>query len=78
MKLEEWRPSGPGDQLKGHYGRQGGDAVIQTDDGLTWMVPRGAEPYLKAIDPDVGQRVTVTYRGRDPEGKDVFHAIAEA
>ena len=78
MKLEEWHPSDVGDQLTGHYGRQGGDAFIQTDAGLLWIVPQGAEACLKAIDADIGQRVTVTYRGRNSEGKDVFHAMAEA
>jgi hypothetical protein len=30
MRLEEWHPSDVGDQLTGHYGRQGGNAVFYT------------------------------------------------
>jgi hypothetical protein len=76
MELERWHPSNVGDRLTGRYGRQGGDAVIQTDDGLLWMVPHEAEAALGTIDPDIGGRVTLTYRGRDPAGNELFTVAA--
>jgi hypothetical protein len=72
MRLEEWHPSAVGDQLSGHYGRQGGNAVIQTDDGLMWSLPHVAEVRLQTIDPDIGQSVTVTYGGRNLHGDEQF------
>ena len=65
MKVEEWNPSRQGEQISGYFGRQGGDALIQTDEGLLLLLPRAAMEQIRAIDPDIGERVTVRYEGLD-------------